>query len=166
MIFKVSKHNSEIYNTFLKLSRNIFFYKEIDLEDSYETRIYLMFLHYSIVLFIQKNRGNKADQKNYDNFFFFIENNLRELGFGDVAVNKKMKDLNKILYDILLKIELRNNKNAFKINKNLICKYFTSLKGQNITKYDEIDLYLTSFYNFCFDIKLDNMLREAINFKY
>ena len=25
-----------------------------------------------------------------------IENNLRELGFGDVSVNKKMKDLNKI----------------------------------------------------------------------
>ena len=38
-------------------------------------------------------------------FFHNIENNLRELGFGDVSVNKKMKDFNKILYDILLKIE-------------------------------------------------------------
>ena len=33
-----------------------------------------------------------------------IENNLRELGFGDVSVNKKMKELNKVLYDILIKI--------------------------------------------------------------
>ena len=46
-----------------------------------------------------KQRGNKPDQVNYNNLFFNIENNLRELGFGDVSVNKKMKDLNKIFYD-------------------------------------------------------------------
>ena len=37
-------------------------------------------------------------------FFIILKTILRELGFGDVSVNKKMKDLNKILYDILLKI--------------------------------------------------------------
>ena len=42
--------------------------------------------------------------------FHNIENNLRELGFGDVSVNKKMKDFNKILYDILLKIEFEKFK--------------------------------------------------------
>ena len=31
-------------------------------------------------------------------FFYNIENNLRELGFGDVTVNKKMKELNKVLW--------------------------------------------------------------------
>ena len=44
--------------------------------------------------------------KTYDSVFDNIENNIRELGFGDVTVNKKMKELNKILYDILLKINL------------------------------------------------------------
>ena len=155
-----------LYITLLSLSRNVFFYKKINLADNFETRIYLMFIHFSIMMIIFKKKKMKFDQKTYDSLFDKIENDMREIGYGDMTVNKKMKDLNKILYDILLKIELRNNKNAFKINKNLICKYFTSLKGQNITKYDEIDLYLTSFYNFCFDIKLDNMLREAINFKY
>ena len=48
MIFKVKKHNSNLYNTLLFLSRNIFFYKNLKFEDSYETRIYLMFFHYSI----------------------------------------------------------------------------------------------------------------------
>ena len=38
-------------------------------------------------------------------FFSYIENNLRELGFGDVSVNKRMKDLNKIFYDILIKLK-------------------------------------------------------------
>ena len=34
-------------------------------------------------------------------FFHNIEYNLRESGLGDVSVNKKMKEFNKILYDIL-----------------------------------------------------------------
>ena len=110
MIFKVKKHNPDLYNKLLNLSRNIFFYKKIELDDSYETRIYLMFLHYSIVLFIQKKNNNLPDQENYNNLFFYIENNLRELGFGDVAVNKKMKDLNKIFYDILIKLSKEKKK--------------------------------------------------------
>ena len=63
-----------------------------------------MFLHFSIMLIIYKKKKIKFDQKVYDYFFHNIENNLRELGLGDVAVNKKMKDLNKILYDITAKI--------------------------------------------------------------
>ena len=104
MIFKKKKHNPYVYSTLLNLSRNIFFYKKLELEDTYETRIYLIFIHYSIILFIQKNKNKTPDQYNYNNLFFYIENNLRELGFGDVAVNKKMKDLNNIFYDILLKL--------------------------------------------------------------
>ena len=46
-------------------------------------------------MIIFKKKGSKFDQKSYDNFFHNIENNLRELGFGDVSVNKKMKELNK-----------------------------------------------------------------------
>ena len=64
-----------------------------------------MFIHFSIILIIFKKKNSKFDQKLYDNLFYNIENNLRELGFGDVSVNKKMKDFNKIFYDILLKIK-------------------------------------------------------------
>ena len=74
------------------------------LKDTFETRIYLMFIHFSIILIIFKKKQTKFPQLSYDNLFISIENNLRELGYGDVAVNKKMKDLNKIFYDILLKI--------------------------------------------------------------
>ena len=55
-----------------------------------------MFMHFSIILIIFKKNKIKYPQSSYDNLFFSIENNLRELGFGDVAVNKKMKDINKI----------------------------------------------------------------------
>ena len=129
MIFKRKKHNSDLYNTLLLLSRNIFFYKDLNFNDSYETRIYLMFFHYSVILLTLKLKGVKPDQTNYNNLFFHIENNLRELGFGDVSVNKKMKDLSKIFYDILIK--LKTNSIDFEINKNLSAKYFENLSNND-----------------------------------
>ena len=163
MIFK-KKHNTELYNILLKLSRNIFFYKKIQLNDSFETRIFLMFFHFSILMIIFKKKGEKFDQDEYDNVFNSIEYNLRELGFGDVSVNKKMKDFNKILYDILLKID-DNSENDFKLNKKLVTKYFSSLKGENDPKTVDFERYFDKFYKFCFELPLQNMIRETLNFK-
>ena len=164
MIFNRNKHNSNLYNTLLTLSRNIFFYKDINLPDKFETRIYLMFVHFSIMMIIFKKKGKKFDQISYDSVFLNIENNLRELGFGDVSVNKKMKDLNKILYDILLKIN-KENQESFKVNKTIILKYFQSINDTRNSKYNDFESYFINFYNFCFELPLENMIREAINFK-
>ena len=163
MIFK-KKHNTDLYNILLKLSRNIFFYKKIQLNDSFETRIFLMFFHFSILMIIFKKKGEKFDQNEYDNVFNSIEYNLRELGFGDVSVNKKMKDFNKILYDILLKID-DNSANDFKLNKKLVTKYFTTLKEENEPKTADFERYFDKFYKFCFELPLQNMIRETLNFK-
>tara|TARA_B100001057_G_C22060880_1_gene648292 strand:- start:12 stop:347 length:336 start_codon:yes stop_codon:yes gene_type:complete len=110
-----------------------------------------------------KKKGNKPDQKNYNNLFFYIENNLREMGFGDVSVNKKMKDLNKIFYDILIKIS--NNSGNFDINDKLIFKYFDKLKNSG-NKEHEFTLYLRKFYNFCFELNSENMIQDLQQFKY
>ncbi len=157
-------HTNELYNTLLTLSRNLFFYNKIRLNDTFESRIYLMFIHFSIMMIVFKKKGKKFDQKSYDSLFFNIENNLRELGYGDVAVNKKMKDLNKILYDILLKINNLEN-DSFKINKKLIFKYFNQLNDEDSQKYQDFERYLNDFYKFCFELPLENMIREAIKFK-
>ena len=157
-------HTNELYNTLLTLSRNLFFYNKIKLNDTFETRIYLMFFHFSIMMIIFKKKEKKFEQSAYDSLFFNIENNLRELGYGDVAVNKKMKDLNKILYDILLKINNSEN-DSFKINKSLIIKYFNQLNDKDSQKYLDFERYLNDFYKFCFELSLENMIREAIKFK-
>ena len=162
MIFN-KKHNNNLYNILLQLSRNIFFYKKINLDDSFETRIFLMFFHFSILMIIFKKKGKKFEQKEYDNVFFNIENNLRELGFGDVSVNKKMKDLNKIFYDVLLKLNI--GKDNFEINEKLILKYFDYLDFKNTEKIKDFSDYFTNFYKFCFDKPSDIMIEEAINFK-
>tara|TARA_X000001036_G_C20330646_1_gene664376 strand:+ start:54 stop:557 length:504 start_codon:yes stop_codon:yes gene_type:complete len=164
---KFSKHNLNLYNILLTLSRNLFFYKKIRLADSFETRIYLMFLHFSIYLIIFKKKGLKFDQDVYDNVFNNIEYNLRELGFGDVTVNKKMKELNKIFYDILLKIDLeQNNQNNFKINSELIKKYFNSFKNKENSNLSQFIDYFLNFYNFCFELPLDSMVEDSIKFKF
>ena len=92
---------------------------------------------------------------------------MRELGFGDVSVNSKMKDFNKILYDILLKIELKNSDTfeAFKLNYNLVIKYFSTLDNKEKTNYDQFEAYFIKFYNFCFDQSCKNMLKELNKFK-
>ena len=127
-------HKKQLYNILLILSRNIFFYKKIGLSDSFETRVYLMFFHN-------------------------IEYNLRELGFGDVSVNKKMKELNKILYDILLKLDDKKLKNdTFKINHDLVSKYFYILKNAKSNKFIEFNRYFSIFFHFCFELPLDNMI--------
>ena len=122
-----------------------------------------MFMHFSVMLIIFKQQKVEFPQKIYDDLFNSVEYNLRELGFGDVAVNTKMKNMNKTFYDILLKVNISNK--SFKINKNLILKYFESLNDLNIDKYELFDQYMINFYHFCFDIKPQTMIKDALKFK-
>ena len=125
-----------------------------------------MFFHFSIFMIIFKKKQNKFDQKEYDILFQNIENDLRELGFGDVTVNKKMKQLNKVLYDILLKLESnKSDINIFKLDHKLVIKYFSKFKHSKDQEYIIFETYFLNFYNFCFELSLDNMIRNAIKFK-
>jgi len=124
-------------------------------------------MHFSILMIIAKKKGSKFDQRTYDRLFQSIEYNLRELGYGDVTVNKKMKELNKILYDILLKIDLKSSENKkFTPNPDLIKKYFNCFKNQENIKLGQFIEYFNVFFNFCFELSLDNMIKDIINFKY
>ena len=114
-------------------------------------------------MIIAKQKGKKFDQKSYDYFFDNIEYNLRELGFGDVAVNKKMKDTNKLFYDILLKINLKNDE--LKLNRELFTKYFEIFDTSD-EKWDKCKKYFKKFYHFCFDMHPKNVLKELKKYKY
>ena len=162
--FKYKKHNL-IYNNLVKLSRNIFFYKDIKLEDKLENRIIIIFTHLAIILNCLKNdKSNKElSQEIYDNIFLNIENNLREIGHGDVTVNKKMKNFNQIFHDLLIKFI--DQKNIEKVKINEMMKFLFIVK-----KNDEIPLklqdYFVKYYDFCFDIINKNMIKDLDKFKY
>ena len=149
----------------VELSRNIFFYKETLLKDSFETRIILIFVHFSILLIIFKKKKKEFPQKIFDNIFLNIEFHIRELGYGDVVVNKKMKTLTRIFYDILLKI----NKSAsedFEVDNKILKTYFEITNANSSILVDNLSSYFSVFYNFCFELKIDNMLKGKINFKH
>ena len=90
---------------------------------------------------------------------------MRELGYGDVTVNKNMKSLNKIFYDILLKIS--SNKEAkFSINTKIIEKYLSQYSTINAPILTKIEDYFYAFFNFCLDLENNVVLMGKINFKY
>jgi cytochrome b pre-mRNA-processing protein 3 len=158
-----NRHNNSLYNKLVELSRNLFFYKELGLKDNFETRIILIFMHFSIIINLHKN--GKFSQKIFDNIFQNIEYHLRELGYGDVTVNKKMKILNKIFYDILLKIEDKTKK-SFTINEKIITEHFKEMNIDKSVFIGKMGHYLVSFHNFCFELDHNSMLKGQINFKY
>ena len=158
-------HYKPFYNKLVELSRDIFFYKKIQLKDIFETRINLIFVHLSIILIVFKEKEkNSFPQDIFDNIFLSIEYHIRELGYGDVAVNKKMKLLLRIFYDVLLKI--RSTESKKKINKAILAKYLEPQNTNPNQLNDELANYFEEFYNFCFEIKNNSMLKGQINFKY
>ena len=95
MFFKrknIQVHN--IYQNIVEISRSKFFYLNLKLQDNFETRFDLIIFHAFIIFFYYKNLNqgkSNISQELFDFMFSDFENNLREMGFGDIAVNKKMK---------------------------------------------------------------------------
>jgi cytochrome b pre-mRNA-processing protein 3 len=165
-MFSVYKrHHNSLYNKLVELSRNIFFYKEILLKDNFETRINLIFVHFSILLINLKVKKEEFPQEIFDNIFLNIEYHIRELGYGDVFVNKEMKKLTRIFYDILLKLNKSKLKN-FETNDQVLKTYFEPVSVDNPIIITSLTNYFNIFYNFCFELETDNMLKGKINFKY
>jgi len=102
-------------------------------------------------------------QELYDNIFRNIENTLREMGHGDVTVNKKMKLCNRMFHDILVKfIEDKNNS---KINIQGISKFLYK-NDEKMRNYDKLQIYFDKYRNFCFDIINRNVIKDLDKFKY
>ena len=133
------------------------------LKDDFETRVNLVFIHFSLLLIIFKNKKIDFPQEIFDNIFLNIEYHIRELGYGDVVVNKKMKTLTRVFYDILLKIN-KSKSESFKTNIETLKTYF-DIKSENSSLLnDNLTIYFNNYYNFCFELKTDNMLKGQINF--
>jgi len=135
------------------------------LKDNFETRINLIFVHLSMLIIILKKRNEHFPQKIFDNIFLNIEYHVRELGYGDVTVNKKMKILNRIFYDILLKIN-KTKSEDFKTNKEILKTYFGLTNENSSILIDNLSTYFDLFYNFCFELRANNMLQGQINFNH
>ena len=159
------KHNNQLYNKITELSRNKFFYEKIKLPDDFETRVLLIFFHLSIILKIAKKENlKKKSQEIFDNIFQNIEYHIRELGHGDVSVNKNMKNLSKIFYDILYNLDQHSLETE--TSKNLLKKYFFTKTKFVDEKMLNLLEYFKKFRDFCFDLDINIMLNGSIDFNY
>ena len=93
-----------------------------------------------------------------------IEINMREIGYGDVTVNKNMKYLVKIFYSILLNCETYNV-NDDKNKKKLLYNHLTLSDKEN-GKNNDLNLYFDAYEAFCLDLSLDKVLKGELNFNY
>ena len=114
-----------LYNKTLAEARNPLIFKNY-IDDNLNNKI-LIFL-----IFLSKkfNKIKKTDdnyQKFFDYIFNRIETDLRELGYGDMSVNKKMKVIVTKFYSILLDLRIILKFQRMK-NANILRKYFKDIR--------------------------------------
>ena len=94
----------DIYNNLIKLTRNKNLYDK-NKQDSFYDRMIILFLHLSFILKTYKNIESKENlQKFFDYCIRQIELSIREIGFGDATINKKMKEYVNLLFSIINEI--------------------------------------------------------------
>ena len=158
-----------LYNNIVFLSRNKLFYTKFNLADTFQNRIFLIFFHISFIfnkLYEIKKMINykNFDQNLFDLLFKQIEANMRELGYGDVTVNKKMKILVKSFYNILLFCKDFDNKKK-EAKAAFLGQYLQSNNNKKMANNDNLINYFNDFKTFCFDLKPDSVLEGELKYK-
>ena len=129
-----------IYNNLIKLTRNKNLYYNLKNKDTFSDRLIIFMLHFSFFLKRYKNSISKKEAQNLFDFIIRqIELSIREIGYGDVSVNKKMKEYVNLFYSILEKIEKWETLNNS--NKKEIISDFINIEKDNDLFVNYIDKY-------------------------
>ena len=89
----------------VELTRNKELYKDFKNQDTFSDRLIFFLLHFAFFLKIYKENNNKKLlQEIYDYIFRQVELSIREIGYGDQSINKKMKDYLNLFYGMIDKI--------------------------------------------------------------
>ena len=102
----MKKEYLNIYNNLIKLTRNKNLYLNLKNKDTFSDRLIILLFHFGFFLkYYKKEISKQESQDLFDFFIRQIELSIREIGYGDVSVNKKMKDYVNLFFSILEKIE-------------------------------------------------------------
>jgi len=112
MIIFFMNNYINIYNNLVTLTRNKELYKDFKNQDTFSDRLIFFLLHFAFFLKIYKeNNDKKLLQEIYDQTFRQVELSIREIGYGDQSINKKMKDYLNLFYGMIDKIHDWDNLN-------------------------------------------------------
>ena len=145
----MNKNYINVYNSLIKLTTNKNLYKGLDTQDTFSDRLILFLLHFAFFLKVYKNEKNSEIlQEIYDFNFKQLELSIREIGYGDQSINKKMKDYINLFHSIITEIHNWDDY-SFIEKKNKI-----SIFLENVEKND----YLVEYFNdFKEDLRKKNL---------
>ena len=147
-----------IYNNLINFTRNKDLYKNLNRKDNFSDRLTLFLLHFSFFLKNFKSDENKSTlQEIYDFNFRQLELSIREIGYGDQSINKKMKDYINLFHSMVSEIhfwdDLSKSEKLKKIsiflsdfhNNEELLEYFDDF-NRNLSK-KTLNYYLKSVSN-------------------
>ena len=150
-----------IYNNLIKLTRNKNLYLNLKNKDTFSDRLIILLFHFGFFLQFYKDEATKKDSQNLFDFVIKqIELSIREIGYGDVSINKKMKDYVNLFYSILEKID--NWENQETIKKTKMFADFMNIK-------DDSDLfanYFDKYRDFLTKNSLNMFTKDILKFKF
>ena len=133
-----------IYNNLIKLTRNKYLYLNLNIKETFSDRLIFLLLHLSFFLKVYKETSSKKLlQEIHDFIFKQVELSIREIGYGDVSINKNMKNYLNYFYDIVTNIDDWDNIEYEK--KVLILKKFIN-KPKNVSYFTNYFDKLYTFY--------------------
>ena len=139
-----------IYNNLINYTRNKDLYKSLKREDNFSDRLTLFLLHFSFFLKNYKNEENKIIlQEIYDFNFRQLELSIREIGYGDQSINKKMKDYINLFHAMVSEIHFWED-----LNKTEKLKKFSVF----LTDFEDIDHLLDYF-----EQSNENLSKKTLN---
>ena len=138
-----------LYNNLINYTRNKDLYKNLNRDDNFSDRLTLFLLHFSFFLKNYKNEENKSLlQEIYDFNFRQLELSIREIGYGDQSINKKMKDYINLFHAIISEIHFWNKLEFIK-KKEMLSKF--------LHNFDDIEYYVDYFNNFSVHLSKNNL---------
>jgi len=144
------KNYIHFYNNLVQLTRNKDLYKDFETQDEFSDRLIFFLIHLAFFFKVFKNNENSKElQEIYDFIFRQLELSIREIGYGDQSINKKMKDYLNLFHSLLDKIHFWE---TLKINEKI--KIF-----DNFLEKSKNNLFLVQY----FDKYFQNLEKSTLN---
>ena len=147
-----------IYNNLIKLTRNKELYNP-NKPDTFYDRMIIFFFHLAFLLKIYKNIEKKNNLQNLFDFCIRqIELSIREIGYGDATINKKMKEYVNLLFSIIDNIDLWETKIDYE-KKKILKNYIEDMPN------DEFFInYLDKYTNFLSKNSFNKLTKDILSF--
>ena len=157
-ILFIMKNYTYFYNNLVQLTRNKELYKYFKSQDEFSDRLIFFLIHFAFFFKEFKNDENTALlQEIYDSIFKQLELSIREIGYGDQSINKKMKDYLNTFHSIIDKIHFWDTMDHSE--KTKIFETFINKSENN----DFLSNYFDNYYNILKNSTLNSYLKSVGN---